>query len=391
MKIALVAPYPVQLILPKHLIKPSYQNRIPHPAPWVRILTESFSKRKDLSFRVFTQSRAVKRVVEIERNGICFTVIPQYEPARIGALHFHIPARLQFRFQINKYSPDLVHGFGTESIYGLIASEQTAPSVVFLQGILSELLPYMSKFSYIQKKILLYIEKQVITRTDHMIVETPFGADWVKSIKPDSNITIIPHAVNPIFKTNSPSFSKCKCLCIGTIYNVKGIDIAIRALAETSNTELSLSIIGTGPLLLEMKQLSKSLRVEDRVEFLGFLDDKQILSQMANARMLCILSRMDTSPNVLTEAHSAGLPVIGTRVGGIPDMISNGIDGFVVESEDFSSIASYMDKLASNIPLCRKMGLAGKNKTAKINNANSVTNSHLAVYKSLLDNTTVNT
>lgn len=384
MKVALVAPYPVQLILPEDQIKPNYRYRTPHPASWVRALVDSLSKSDDLEFKLFTQSRGVSSLVNTLKNGVNFTVIPQYEPARIGALHLHIPARLQFKYQIDKYAPDLVHGFGTESVYGLVASEQKMPSVVFIQGILSKLLPFTDRFSPIQRAILLHFERRTLRKATHLIAETAFGANWAQSINNDANVTIIPHAVNSLFLEATPAYSKHTCLCIGTIHNIKAVDIAIRALSLTSAKKLNLSIIGAGPLLKDMIQLSQDLGIEDRVKFLGFLSVEQIVNEMEKAQMLCILSRMDTSPNVLTEAHAAGLPVIGTRVGGIPDMIDDGKDGFLVDTEDFNAVAQYMDILSSDLDLVKYLGANGRSKVKRLNNPERIGQAHIQAYHKLL-------
>jgi glycosyltransferase involved in cell wall biosynthesis len=291
---------------------------------------------------------------------------------------------LQFRYQIDKYAPDLVHGFGTESVYGLVASEQNMPSIVFIQGILSELLPFTNRFSPLHRAILLHFERRTLRKATHLIAETSFGANWAKSINHKARVTIIPHAVNPLFLAATPAYSEHTCLCIGTIHNIKAVDIAIRALSLTSSKKLNLSIIGGGPLLRDMKQLSQDLGIEDRVKFLGVLSVEQVVQEMERAQMLSILSRMDTSPNVLTEAHAAGLPVIGTRVGGIPDMIEHEKDGFLVDTEDYKSVAHYMDVLSSDLNLVKHLGASGRNKVQRLNNPERIGQAHIQAYQKLL-------
>ena len=384
MKVALLAPYPIHDVVPIKLIKPKYRSRVLHPAPWIKMLAEFFAKESKVSFKIFTYSRGVSSVVEIKKNNICYVVIPQHEPARLDLLHLHLLARIQFRYHIDKFAPDIVHGFGTEYIYGLIASESNVPSVVFIQGIMCKILPYLESYGYIHERLVIQSERKVLKKSGAIIVETNYGKNWVHSINPEASVSIIPHSVNPIFFENIPLFSSETCLCIGSIYNVKGIDIAIRALSRTTSKALRLSIIGKGSSLKEMKNLAESLGVRKRVDFLGFLSSKEILSKMSKAQMLCVPSRMDTSPNVLTEAHAAGLPVIGTMVGGIPDMIEDGVDGFLVESGDYIQMAQCMDKLASDNKLRRLLGERGRKKVASLNNRNVVGKAHIEVYKKLL-------
>lgn len=383
-KIALVAPYPAQFVLDEKKIKPAYRNRLGHPASWVRSLTTSLAKRDDVEIKVFTHSRAVSSVQEGEENGVRYIVIPKYEPARIGSYHLHWPARIQFRKQIKVYAPDIVHGFGTESAYGMIAVEQDVPGIVFVQGIIDELWPFLDRFSMVQKKLLRGLERRVVKNATGLIAETGFAKRWAESMNPAVEVVEIPHIVNPEFYGVVPDYSSNECLCIGTIHRIKAVDTAIRAMARVKDESLRLSVIGYGPQLKEMKSLSKSLGVADRVEFCGHMSREQIMGKMSTARMLTILSRMDTSPNVLSEAHAAGLPVIGTRTGGIPDMIDDGQDGFLVDVDDAKAVAKKMDLLSGNLNLCREMGESGREKVSWLNDSDRIAGEHVKFYHEIL-------
>lgn len=385
MKIAMVAPYPAQMVLKPEQIKPSYLNRSSHAAPWVRSLTTALVKRGDVEFRVFTHSRAVSSVQRGEENGVQFTVIPQYESARFGCWHLHLPARIQFRKYIKEYAPDLIHGFGTESAYGLIASEQKIPGIVFIQGIQAELAKYHDHLPALQKMIRQKLEQKVISRASGVIAETGFAQRWALGMKESMRVAVIPHAVNAEFFNVKPTYSANECLCIGTLNRTKAVDTSIRALAKACNQSLTLSVIGHGGLLNELMGLAKELGVAARVQFLGHMTRGQIMEKMATARMLTILSRMDTSPNILTEAHAAGVPVIGTRAGGIPDMIEDGKDGFLVDVDDFRAVAENMDSLAADAELCRRLGAAGRAKVKWMNDPDRVADLHMKFYREMLD------
>ncbi|VGO18262.1 glycosyltransferase family 4 protein [Pontiella sulfatireligans] len=383
-KIALVASYPASLVLLPDRLKPKYRNRPEHAAPWVRSLTSALVKRDDVEFRVFSHSRAMSSVQNGEENGAKYTFIPKYEPVRIGNYHFHLPARLQFRKHIKAFAPDLVHGFGTESAYGLIASEQGLPSIVFIQGIQAKLAPYYDQFSFAQKWLRQHFERKVVNRASGLVAETKFAEDWAQSMRPEVQVAVIPHAVNPEFFKVNAQYAVDECLCIGTLNRTKAVDMAIRSLAATKNRGLKLSVIGSGPLAGEMKGLAEELGVSERVKFCGHLNRDQIIERMSKARMLAILSRMDTSPNILTEAHAAGLPVIGTRAGGIPDMIDDGKDGFLVDVDDFHSAAGKMDHLSGNPDLCRQMGQTGREKVRWLNEPDRIADLHVDFYRNIL-------
>lgn len=383
----MVAPYPAGMVLPAERLRRRYRSRPEHAAPWVRSLTTALSKRDDVEFHVFTHSRAVSSVQDGEENGVPFTVIPQYEPGRIGCWHYHLPARMQFRAHIRRYSPDLVHGFGTESSYGLIASEQRVPGTVFIQGIQEHLAPYYDQYSRALKVLRQRLELRVVRKVAGLIAETGFAERWGRQVNPQAELAVIPHAVNPEFLMIQSDHSEVRCLCIGTVSRTKAVDVVIRAFAKTANRALRLEVIGSGMLLDEMKQLAAQLGVSDRVSFLGHRSRDEILARMRSARMLAILSRMDTSPNILTEAHAAGLPVIGTRAGGIPDMIDDGRDGFLVDVDDVDRVARKMDLLASDISLARRLGSAGREKVMWLNDPDRIAELHMQFFRRVLSNT----
>lgn len=385
-KIALIAPYPAQAVLRPEQIKVAHLNRPQHPAPWVRALTRAYAKREDITFRVFCHSRAVKCVQHGEQDGVPYTFIPKYEPARLGCYHMHVPARIQFRRHIKKYAPDLVHGFGMESAYGLIACEQGVPGVVFIQGIQSELTKYFDQRSSLDKRLRLALEKKVVAKASGLIAETDFAKKWAKGMRDSVDVAVIPHAVKQEFLKVEPTYTNNECLCIGTLSRIKAVDVSIRALSLAKNKQLTISVIGNGPLLADLKSLAKSLGMENRVKFYGFLNHDQIIEKMSKARMLSILSRMDTSPNILTEAHAAGLPVIGSRAGGIPDMIDDGKDGFLVDVEDAEAVAEKIDLLSGDVELCRRMGALGREKVLWLNDPDRIADEHIIFYKKLISN-----
>ncbi|MHA1927504.1 MAG: glycosyltransferase family 4 protein [Candidatus Thorarchaeota archaeon] len=362
-----------------------YRERSGHPASWIRSLSTALASREDIDVIVLSHSRAVTKVEEVWNQGVRFVFIPKYEPSRFGSWHFHLPARLQFKEWIDNHNPDIIHGFGTGSAYGLIAVEQSCAGIVSIQGIQKKLAQYQERFSRIQRGIRSRIESKVISLATGLIAESDFAYGWVKDLIPQADVSIIPHAVNPEFTHTTSDYSRMECLCIGTINRTKSVDTSIRALAIANNKELKLSIIGRGPLIDEMRELAQSYHLENRVIFHGHLDRTSIVKRMSTARMLVILSKMDTSPNVLTEAHAVGLPVIGTRAGGIPDMINNGEDGYLVDVDDYRAVAAKMDLLANRTDLCKELGQKGKEKVKRFNDPDRIAELHVRFYRHILE------
>jgi len=86
--------------------------------------------------------------------------------------------------------------------------------------------------------------------------------------------------------------------------------------------------------------------------------------------MFCLMTRLEASGTVYLEAASAKLPVIGTAVGGVPEMLIDGVTGFLVKLDDDQGLRDIITTLIENPSLRRKMGDAGYDRIWKIQNLN---------------------
>jgi glycosyltransferase involved in cell wall biosynthesis len=146
-----------------------------------------------------------------------------------------------------------------------------------------------------------------------------------------------------------------------------------------------LVFIGGGPLRHVLEGMAEQWHIRDRVLFLGHVEHDKIIQEMEKSNLLVVGSRMDTSPNVITEAHAVGLPVIGTAAGGIPDMIDDGRDGFIVQTDDSEAMARYMELLLSDPQRCEEMGRAGKKKVRELNDPARIAEKHVDFYREIID------
>ena len=157
-------------------------------------------------------------------------------------------------------------------------------------------------------------------------------------------------------------------LHVARLVEVKGTRYLLRAFAALPRRydSVQLVIIGEGPLRRQLQALAASLGVRDRVEFLGALPRADVLSWTRKSAML-VLPGVRTSSGreeglgmVLLEAAATGLPIIGSRVGGIPECILDGHTGFLVPERDEHTLAEKMAELLEDPVKRRQMGHAGR-------------------------------
>jgi glycosyltransferase involved in cell wall biosynthesis len=157
-------------------------------------------------------------------------------------------------------------------------------------------------------------------------------------------------------------------LHVARLVEVKGTRYLLRAFARVARTHdpVRLLIIGDGPLRRPLRALAAQLGVADRIEFLGALPHAQVLASMRKAAMLVLpgirtaTGREEGLGMVLLEAAATGVPIIGSRVGGIPECIVDGTTGFLVPERDEEALARRMAELLVDPERRHGMGAAGR-------------------------------
>ncbi len=135
-------------------------------------------------------------------------------------------------------------------------------------------------------------------------------------------------------------------LCIGRLVLQKAYPTLLGAMSLLGNGNRTLLICGVGPLRDELVALAAQLGVADRVRFLGLRGDVPDLMSAADA--FCLSSDMEGLPLVLLQAAAAGLPIVATNVAGNPDVVGEGVNGFLPppgDPEVFAAAMARMEKL----------------------------------------------
>ncbi len=114
-------------------------------------------------------------------------------------------------------------------------------------------------------------------------------------------------------------------VCIGELRPVKAVDVLIEALAilKASGRAVTATIVGEGPEEARLKALTHERGLADEVRFVGFQPAR---TAFAMGRMLAIPSRAESLPYVVLEAAAAGLPIVATEVGGVPEIFGEYAD-----------------------------------------------------------------
>lgn len=156
---------------------------------------------------------------------------------------------------------------------------------------------------------------------------------------------------------NEEKTEKITFITVGTLYHIKNHKLLISAFkecVEKSQKSLKLKIVGEGDLRNELEERVKELGLTDMVEFLGWRDD--VYDELYKANIYVCSSTVEGISLSIIEAMMCGLPVIASNVGGNPDLVVDGVNGKLFESENVSDLSECMLKLTEDDFLRKKFG-----------------------------------
>jgi glycosyltransferase involved in cell wall biosynthesis len=107
-----------------------------------------------------------------------------------------------------------------------------------------------------------------------------------------------------------------------------------------------------------MVGLARNLRVSTQLEFIGWHD--RVADLLAESQIFVLSTRTEGMPLSLVEAMRAGLPVVATNVGGIPEQVSDGISGLLVDKQNVELLSTALEQLIRDPALRKTMGIAGR-------------------------------
>lgn len=157
-----------------------------------------------------------------------------------------------------------------------------------------------------------------------------------------------------------PAQRPFRILYVGRLSKEKGVHVLLQAfdIVEMA-TSATLTIAGSGPESEQIATQAAQLKKKDSIELVGNVDRGALDSFYRTHDLLIIPSFTEGLPNVLLEGFSHGIPVISSRVGGIPDMVAHGESACLVEPGDADQLASEIEAVLNSPDLYEKLSEGG--------------------------------
>ena len=145
-----------------------------------------------------------------------------------------------------------------------------------------------------------------------------------------------------IFKPSAKVRSnKSKTIVTITKMNpVKNLGLLLNAFSRLSSDHQNtteLIVVGDGPSHQDLKKLARDLKIESKVHFAGHASHIEVVAYLQKADIFCLTSLSEGLPVAVLEAMACGLPIVATKVGGVPEAVVEEITGMLVESDNLDA------------------------------------------------------
>ncbi len=248
---------------------------------------------------------------------------------------------------IQEINPHIIHAMG------LYSESFFAVRCALNSGIRCAVSPRGSDILRASSAARWFIGNQILSKADIVLVQNRFMERESRAISSDITVSYLPNGVDRIL---DPVKKEPYLLFVGRLHHVKGIDVLLDSMKEVvENHPIQLRIVGDGemePLLEKIKEHG----LKNNIEFLGAKTGDELNSIISRASALILPSRSEAFPRIVIEAMAAGTPVIATKVGGIPELITDGCEGYLVEPDDPHSLAKAILNMMKDDTMRRTMG-----------------------------------
>ena len=307
---------------------------------------------------------------------------------------------------IDKEKPDVIHIFGTEFLHSNLmvkASKKLSMlqnTVVSIQGLVSlcakhyfAFLPRRVINGFTLKEILkrnniknsaLKFKKQGVSEVETLKeVKNVIGrTDWdeaaVKQINPNINYHFCNESLRDGFYNKEWSLENCEKHSVfvsQSSYPLKGFHLMLEGFKEIVKKypDAKLYTTGKNPLTLKGKdklkqsfyskylgKLIKKYKLEDNVEFLGFLSEEKMVERMLKSHVFVSPSSIENSPNSVGEAMILGVPTVSSDVGGVKNMLTHEQEGFIYPADEPYMLEYYVSKIFEDSDLAYKFSKNAK-------------------------------
>jgi len=313
-----------------------------------------------------------------------------------------IPLSLRATKIINQFNPDIVHihhPFVLSMPAIMYGVKLKIPKVLTIHTQYERYAHYISPIPQIITNEA--IRRIIFNLSDKVdVITTPSQSmkNLINHYGINKEIVVIPNAINLSF-FQEKNEQQCRILkeqldlgkddivilYVGRISFEKNIDKIINAIAivrERKTKNVKLLLVGEGTAMKQVKQMVHSLDLTDMVKFVGAINGEMVKYYYQISDLFAFASTSETFGMVIIEAFASGLPVLAIKATGVVDIVTDGIDGILVE-DDVSQFADGLEKIIKNRELRQKLSKGALN-SAGFYSIDTISDQMLNLYQKLI-------
>jgi len=333
-------------------------------------LLKEFAKEKDLKIDLITSSIDKFKEEKFSQNIIIYRL-------NIGKknqnLHFQTNKDLlvyslkSYFFAkklLKKNDYNLVHAwFGIPC--GFIAMLLGEPYIVALRG--SDVPFYNSRFKNLDKYFFQYLSRLIWEKAKIVVANSQGLKELAQKTAPNQKIQLIYNGVdtNEFKPPKTKKKSKdLRILCVARLIKRKGIDYLLKALGRLKDKNFILTIIGDGNEKENLVNLTKKLKINSKVRFLGPIPHSEIIKYYQQNDLFVLPSLNEGMSNTILEAMACGLPIIATDVGGSEELVKE--NGFIIKPKSRKELVKAIQRYIDDRSLLEKQGQESRKRAEKM-------------------------
>lgn len=352
-------------------------------------LLRGFSETGEVELMLVSISEDLKEPKEIRfADNISIYYLPE-GPFPSSTLNYFFVSIGRLRKLIKQFRPDLVHyQIGGTLLFTRWASMFSIPHLITIHGI-----PWaeLKIAKHWKQRVTIYLNAVIgeWLYPDNIIQISAHSRDQFKDRKTD-NCTIIPNAI-PSRYADLPLKQEMTnhLVFVGIINDLKNQLYILEVLKDLKLQGIIYTIefcggFGNADYQKSVEETVVRYGLQEQVTFNGWVAYSELPTVLERSDMLVLSSRQEALPMSIAEAMAAGRPALATRVGGIPEMIEDGVNGFLIQLDSTETAVNALKLVYNNTDKIRSMGFLAKQKARENYMAKSVAVKTAAFYQQLL-------
>lgn len=263
---------------------------------------------------------------------------------------------------LRQMKADALIGFDLD---GVFVRSATLFHVAAVKGVLADEARFEHGRSRLALTVQARLEARHLRQADRIITTSLYSSERIAQFYGVSSaqIFIVPEPIDlqawqNALRTAPHERGPLRVLSVAHLYPRKGVDTLLHAFAQVP-TESVLRIVGIGPERQRLEHLAGELAIADRVHFLGQLSFKALAAEYRNATVFALPTSQEGFGIVFLEAMASSLPIVAGRAAAVPEVVNEGVNGFLVDPDDHKTLAQTLARLLEKPETRLAMGSAG--------------------------------